>query len=312
LRSGNGDVVDFSGNLKEIFWDFVGGGLRGSGVDGAMLLGGDTGEGENEGRVSVLPVNVPSPIYPQCRYNPHPSAVPTTNPQLDYAPPLSGPRHRYARRLIRAVLILVLAIWLLPRLFFHAQVLWWQHECLNYTAPADKIVYDDTSYPKNFLPTAPDDHSIHLDFRKINISNTVECLGRLHDASSSKFPLDAGTLLYLHARRNPAGDNRLVAVILTNRLGYQLNFSCLFLEPASPISAVGLGCGINTFALPIKQSDKPLRLYAAQSDLADPTRFTIRYDIDGQQGIIEGKLETDSGITLKVLDGPALQRTRDR
>jgi hypothetical protein len=53
-------------------------------------------------------------------------------------------------------------------------------------------------------------------------------------------------------------------------------------------------------------SQQILRIYAGQVDPANDARFTIRYEIDDVPGTIEGVLQPDDSVTLKVLDGPAV------
>ena len=42
-----------------------------------------------------------------------------------------------------------------------------------------------------------------------------------------------------------------------------------------------------------------LRLYAGQADPADPSRFTIAYDLDGQTSVIDGWLKPDGSVVLQ-------------
>jgi hypothetical protein len=43
------------------------------------------------------------------------------------------------------------------------------------------------------------------------------------------------------------------------------------------------------------------RVYAGQTDPADPSRFTMRYDIDGLPGMLEGRLRPDGLLDFTVL-----------
>jgi hypothetical protein len=49
-------------------------------------------------------------------------------------------------------------------------------------------------------------------------------------------------------------------------------------------------------------------MYAGQHDPDDPAHFTIKYEIDNVPGIIDGRLEADDTVTLKILSGPAATR----
>ena len=50
---------------------------------------------------------------------------------------------------------------------------------------------------------------------------------------------------------------------------------------------------------------KQFRLFNGQPDPADPSRFTIAYEVDGQRGTIEGRLDSEDKIKLRIMDGPA-------
>jgi hypothetical protein len=56
---------------------------------------------------------------------------------------------------------------------------------------------------------------------------------------------------------------------------------------------------------------KGLRLFAAQPDPLDPSRFTLDYENPAGRGTIEVKLMPDDKVKLRVLSGPASQRSGD-
>jgi hypothetical protein len=112
-------------------------------------------------------------------------------------------------------------------------------------------------------------------------------------------------VLYLHRSRDSSGAERLIVVELSYRQHYQLGFDCWDLLTANPVRAMGLGANDYTFPMPFDAADKPLRLYAGQPDPNDPSRFTIRYDLDGQPGTIEGWVNEHGTVSLAAKDGPA-------
>src|SRR5207248_6493557 len=59
-------------------------------------------------------------------------------PQLDYAPSLPWRRRKAMRRWLVLGLVVVCAIVWGPRLWNRVQVLWWQRQCLAYSAPANQ------------------------------------------------------------------------------------------------------------------------------------------------------------------------------
>lgn len=112
----------------------------------------------------------------------------------------------------------------------------------------------------------------------------------------------------MHRGRDALGVERLIVVELDCRQFFQLDFVCWCLRPANPGRTIGRNRNGYTFAMASDSADKPLRLYAGQPDPIDPSRFTIRYDLDGQQGTIEGWVDERGGVSLAVKDGPAKRR----
>lgn len=45
------------------------------------------------------------------------------------------------------------------------------------------------------------------------------------------------------------------------------------------------------------------RFYAGQPDSADPSHFTIDYDLDGKRGTIDGRLKDDGTVSLEPREG---------
>jgi hypothetical protein len=52
-------------------------------------------------------------------------------------------------------------------------------------------------------------------------------------------------------------------------------------------------------------ADQPLKLYAGQPDAQDESHFTIEYETPAGKGTIDGWLQPEDRVKLKVRDGPA-------
>ena len=55
-------------------------------------------------------------------------------------------------------------------------------------------------------------------------------------------------------------------------------------------------------------ADEFLRLYVGQLDPNDNAHFTVKYEINNVPGTIDGRLETDDTVTLRIVSGPATTR----
>jgi hypothetical protein len=121
--------------------------------------------------------------------------------------------------------------------------------------------------------------------------------------------------LFLHERRTPGGESRLLVVRRGMMDLWSFSYVCLTATVVRPGSLLKLPVvddqkdsvpstrfvqGIGSH----RASDR-LRLFAGQPDASDPTHFTIRYDINGERGTIDGWLRDDGMVTFTVRDGPA-------
>ena len=84
--------------------------------------------------------------------------------------------------------------------------------------------------------------------------------------------------------------------------------SCTVMMPSLPTHLLTL----QLFVEPCRQRRKVVEnrrrvhLFAGQADVADPSHFTLPYDIDGQPGTIDGWLDAYDRVRLQVRDGPAV------
>ena len=116
-------------------------------------------------------------------------------------------------------------------------------------------------------------------------------------------------IAFLHGRYTPSGEKRLAVV------GYQVHGHgngkrmIEIYGPGKTLADWTAGstiAGVASARLQIElgPSDR-LRLYAGQADPNDRTRFTLRYELNGQSGTVEGRLLDSASFQLQVLDGPA-------
>jgi len=223
--------------------------------------------------------------------------------QLDYAPPEPGWRRKRFQRKFIWTLIGILVVILAPTILKQAQVLWWQHQCLQYTAPADQIVYDEGPDLSQRLTEPGMTKSIMMPMSVPVSVRPVRCWDQLHklvDRWASSAP---SAVLYLHRGQTPSGAERVVVVTLKSRDPGGLAFQCWELPPATPVQGIKYHSTGYVFSIPWDKGTNPLQLYAGQPDPNNPSHFTIRYNLGGQQGTIDGFLGI--GVTLRVKDGPA-------
>jgi hypothetical protein len=125
----------------------------------------------------------------------------------------------------------------------------------------------------------------------------------------SNAPMRTGA--FLHARHHAHGEERLVGVVFLERQiptsgDRLLEINALVWRPAtwelgSRLELAGLTTLVFTHL-----DHRRVRIYCGQMDAADASHFTLRYDIDGESGTIDGWLDPFDRVRLQVRDGPAV------
>jgi len=193
--------------------------------------------------------------------------------------------------------------------FPQARYLYWQHQCMRYTVSPDFVVYEEDAVRSSaMLASGPP-------YQRVNSLGDPKAAGL--DAQPAGYvppPLSRlGTkwvcIAYLHACRLPDGEQRLgvLGIQVFQRGpdgGRVLELYGTGKTPASwqPGSTVQGSAGRKA-SIPLLPRHR-FRLYAGQPNPQDGSRFTMRYELDGRGGTIEGRLAPDGTIDCTVIDGP--------
>jgi hypothetical protein len=240
-----------------------------------------------------------------------------SSPRLDYAP-ASRTRFRRTKRVVIGILICT-AIYPCvlkgPGFVKRAHLLYYQHQCLTYTAPADEIVYDSHSKAATALLA----HSVNYVADPLNANAVLRkkpaCLEQLDQrlAPPPRGGIGCSAITFLHERRSRNGATRLVIVTDLPRglfgsaearaptgLRGPLIYPSAQLQwaPVPRTMDVGDPDGVR-----IAGKSLPLRIYAGQPDPTDESHFTISYEINHQKDILDGYLKDDSSIEFSYRGG---------
>lgn len=231
---------------------------------------------------------------------------------IDYARPL--PIHR-RKRIQRAAIfvIVVLALGYLgymtaPQVWRHAALLYWQNKALNYSGPADQIVFDDSpdafkglEQPSEIVPLSDGQGRVALAAKRFFTVLFHWGLYR-HDSAT----------LFLHGRKNSLGRVRLVRV---TGLG---TFKTRYIDGSPPVKTFMVSAdvyqpgalfsdplelqelGPHLASFDFQSADQPLRVFAGQSQLNDPSHFSIACEIGGKRFVIDGWLLDDDTVKLAM------------
>lgn len=231
------------------------------------------------------------------------------------------------RRVMGLLLLAIVAgaaWWFHAPLWQRAKLLYYQRQCLNFTAPPEQVVYDENNGTVSPLigtagyrgyPAA----AAYLKVPRPPLPPTVAVrpapeLGN-YTVLTNWWPTLPVATVFLHERRTKSGLVRLVAVmrwpIETGYIVDEFGLEPVVIAPGGLMSQpvvhgprVG-GWSIVPASNPADTQN--LRFYAGQPDPADPAHFTIKYDLRNGTGIIDGRLNEDGQtVTLKIISGPAL------
>jgi len=252
--------------------------------------------------------------------------------QLEYAAPVKS--RRPALRRVALILLLVLAGWVAVK---HGEEIlaaihrrWVQARCSTFEYAEGTVIYDsDVARGAALLRDKPGDY--------VSLTDTavwpMEAVVRQEPREWARLkqlmfkgrqfwpPGTPAPKAMLHRLRSPSGAERIVALIVApdlpkNSASGQLSpgrprhiqLVAAVVRPAVSYSDTPRWDGNSGFLRGGFESARRLRFFAAQIDPHSPARFSLRYEMDDAAGMIDGALEDDGSISLKVRDGPAKQR----
>lgn len=213
--------------------------------------------------------------------------------QIDYAPPLPVWSRRVVRQSASILLSLIVvggavAHWA-PAAWAHQKLLSEYRRCQHYVATPDRVVYGQG-------------------FGSCGGNEYITPWDRFYAAYSPP-GRQTGPVLFLHERTNSRGEHRLVVVEGWPVNGRGFAVSASVLRQSSRLATPQMITPASLHLLPTLSeiSGERLRLYAGQPDPMEPSHFTIRYEVNGTPGTLDGWLRDDDGVTLLRREPPPHQ-----
>lgn len=240
-------------------------------------------------------------------------------PHLEYAP--AAPRRwgLWIRRgIVVAVTVATLAavvtgaLYAGSTLYWRARVRTRLEYLASYQGPPDRIVYDDDRERMDSLLRQP-----NYDHFPGNLNNDTPRRYAYYDELGGR-GVNIGVnrrghaVLFLHRLKDASGNLAVVEVYLDpwDTLGTWDK------DPARRVWVLGAGIAqgygerdwltlsnVASYAglLPFEIDDpRPLRIFAGQPDRADPSRFSIRYELGSTRGTIHGQLLDAGTVQLRA------------
>jgi hypothetical protein len=213
-----------------------------------------------------------------------------------------------------AALALIVTGLLYGRQAWHAaRLLYWQRQCLNYAPPPTQVVYEESFGGGGPGPPQGDFADLSTPDRRCFSRRRPRCWDAF-EALSEDSIAPSEPILFLHRLRTKSGVERLVVVtryLWPPQYASMLNpwheyaFSIATYRTAPEREHARTGPPRGSRLEELIEYGSSLRFYAGQLDAADPSHFTIDYEIDGQRGTIDGRLSDDSSTDITIRDGPA-------
>ncbi len=247
--------------------------------------------------------------------------------QLEYGTAPPPWRKRIVRILLALAFIAILAFaWRFGPFCWHqTKLLYWQRQCMNFTLSPDTVVYEEDPIAAAVLLHVPN-YSPYVLYRGEGSNNhpTIVQAAALFPSCwhtlgtfvgqpiATHFSFGpggggAGAIIFLHERISPSGHRRLVCVHYAPDTP---TFVQSFIEGYNYDTSAGLPA---TWTKPLTFARRlyvlgvlsgfprhpPLvRTYAGQPDPNDPAHFTIRYQMWGQEDVLDGQLLDNDQVTL--------------
>jgi hypothetical protein len=217
------------------------------------------------------------------------AATRSTSPfSLGYEPRARTPWRRVRRLVTTSTIVGTLAAagWYWgPSFYRQAGYLYWQHKSMNWSPPADMIVYEENAERATALVTTGNGYYF------------PQWSGRERPAAAHVPPpmrtLSSGwvALVFVHRRTTPSGEERLAHVGLQANSGEVGELRRIQIYGLGRVPATWWP-GSTAETVPNFQSggfdiyltaEDQLRLFAGQADPTIPSRFTIDYELNGER-----------------------------
>ena len=259
---------------------------------------------------------------------------------------LKSPWYRRRRHLVRACIILSIAIASIALYSMRDRIKDWnlsrlEHKCLTYTFPNEQIVYSAVAQDVRTLSASSDEYSLlnsttpaiafmpsqWISFRRAFFNSKQNNIGPGSTGGLNLSPTVMNPVIFLGERTTPRGERRLICVTFSgfggntpwdvptqptygaSQSAYEIIFAFSTWTVGSSRTPPVLG-GIGEHNVFSYVPPGNLRFFAGQPDPKNLSRFTVRYDLNGQSGQLDGILEGVGAFYFKST-GPLKQTYLD-
>jgi hypothetical protein len=272
------------------------------------------------------------------------NAINETSPRLDYAAAPSKRRKWLGRGIVLALAIVgTWAGWRWgPYAWKQGRILYWQHQCMTYTAGPEVVAYEEEPGAAAKLLAGGSEYVATPNGQWSPGGSTIvgvasgtvfmpSCWSHFATANGwqpswnvgsiilTPTPVLAGAgpvpwaIIFLHKRTSPSGHTRLICM----RYGPCSDlFNPGFIEDFDYVAGVIIPATMSDPPWPVIRNmdievkeyassiPPKLRIFEGQPDAADASHFTIRYQIWGQEDVVDGYLLDDDSVRISQRNMP--------
>ncbi|HTW94391.1 MAG TPA: hypothetical protein VMD30_06350 [Tepidisphaeraceae bacterium] len=217
------------------------------------------------------------------------------------------PRRRHkAFRIIAIIAIVIFLFNEVPPFVDRLQLLYWQHECMVFTAPPNVVVWQSNN-PLLPKPAMPPGYVDPLYLGGNNVARMPRCMVKFLEATQSLRPpfsviLPAGAI-FIHERKSRSGLRRLVMVEVLEQGGWTFAVNYQAVSPGTLSTDPVYWPDTSKPVPPVTSAPPPCIFFAGQIDPNDSSHFTIGYEWDdGVRRVMDGYLGDDGNVHLSYKD----------
>ncbi len=202
-----------------------------------------------------------------------------------------------------------------PALWHQSKYLSRQQECLDYAAPRDRVVYDDDPAEASRLMKNEGYGPVFVANRS-NVPGSWQAPAGALPAPWKTMGGNEAGITFLHHRRSTSGKDRLIAVVAyladATRRERAVKLDAVAFVPAGwrPGAELKTTGAVYSTGIQVASTGR-LRLFSGQADPRDLSHFTIRYELNGKYGLIDGWLRENDELEMSFRDSPPRRTGRN-
>jgi hypothetical protein len=216
------------------------------------------------------------------------------------------PRNKWPFRItvfVLSALTLAFSAWIfraeLTEAYAYCRIRYAYHHCKGYLRPPDEVVIQ--CWKNGTAPPTERPHLATMPTEARYDPREPWCWKVLSEYQRQRLTTGVAPL-FLHTRRTPSGEDRLIVLCPTyegfKRYRPVPDRNNLILEPTKVTPTTGTVIWLYLFPADFHRFYGAVSVFAGQPDPNDRSTFTMRYEMNGEPGVIKANLRDDGTLEL--------------